>query len=77
MQNKTKNEEPLRVYVNGYHGIWPVHITAKTVKYGKVIETIRASYLLHADEQTKVFMNNIEELGCYIQKSTVIIKGNV
>ena len=39
--------------------------------------TIRGSYLMHADEYTKVFMNKIEELGLDIQKSKVIIKGKL
>ena len=32
---------------------------------------------MHADEDTKVSMNKIEELGLYLQKSKVIIKGKV
>ena len=39
--------------------------------------TIRGSYLIHADEHTKVFMNKIEELGLFIQKSMVIIEGKL
>ena len=30
---------------------------------------------VHADEHTKVFLNKIEELGLYIQKSKVVIRG--
>ena len=30
---------------------------------------------VHPDEHTKVFINKIEELGLYIQKSKVIIRG--
>ena len=30
---------------------------------------------MHADEHTKVFINKIENLGLYIQKSKLIIKG--
>ena len=30
---------------------------------------------VHADEHMKVFLNKIEELGLYIQKSKVIIRG--
>ena len=37
----------------------PVHKTAETANYDKVITTIRGSYLMHADEHTKVFMNKI------------------
>ena len=32
----------------------PVHETTRTAKYGKVTETIRDPYLMHADEHTKV-----------------------
>ena len=36
----------------------PVHETTET-NNGKVTETIRGSYLMYANEHTKVFMNNI------------------
>ena len=39
----------------------PVHETTETTNYGKVTGTIRGSYLMYADEHTKVFMNNIEK----------------
>ena len=76
MQNATKNEEPLLIYVNGYctdeeplliyvndyrTEYKPVHKTREATNYGKVTGTIRASYLVHADDHTKVFMNNIEK----------------
>ena len=32
---------------------------------------------MHADEHTVVLINKIEELGPYIQKSKVIIKGKL
>ena len=35
----------------------PVHETTET-NNGKVTETIRGSYLMYANEHTKVFMNN-------------------
>ena len=47
------------------------------VNYCKVAGTIRKSYLMHADEHTKVFMNKTEELGLYIEKYKVIIKGTL
>ena len=50
----------------------PVH---KTANYDEVTTTMRGSYLMHPDEHTKVFLNKIEELGLYIQKAKVIIKG--
>ena len=52
----------------------PVHETTETTNDDKVTETMRGSYLIYADEHTKVFMNNIKKLGLYIQKSRVIIK---
>ena len=55
----------------------PVHETTKTAKYDEVTATIRGSYLMHTDEDTKVFMNKIEELALYIQKSKAIIKGKL
>ena len=76
MQNTTKNEEPLLIYVNGYctdeepllmyvndyHTEYkPLHETTEATNYGKLTGTRRASYLVHADEHTKVFMNNIEK----------------
>ena len=39
----------------------PVHETTETTNNGKVTGTIRGSYLMYADEHTKVFRNNIEE----------------
>ena len=39
----------------------PVHETTETTNYGKVTGTIRGSYLMYADEHTKVFMNSIEK----------------
>ena len=45
----------------------PVHGTTKNSKiYDKVTETIRVSYLLHADEHTLVLINKIEELSLYV-----------
>ena len=44
----------------------PVHETAEAANYGKVSGFIRGSY---ADEHTIVFLNKIEKLGLYIQKS--------
>ena len=41
----------------------PVHETTETTNNGKVTGTIRGSYLMYADEHTKVFMNNIEKTG--------------
>ena len=55
----------------------PVHETTETENYGIVTATIRGSYLIHADEQIKVSMNKIQELGLYIQKSKVFIKGKL
>ena len=55
----------------------PVHETAETATYGKVTGTIRGSYLMHADEHPKIFLNKIEKLSRYIQKSKVIIKGKL
>ena len=52
----------------------PVHETTETANYGKVTGTVRGSYLKHADEHTKVFMNKIYKLGLYIRKSKLIIK---
>ena len=39
----------------------PVHETTETTNNGKVTGTIRGSYLMYADEHTKVFMNSIEK----------------
>ena len=39
----------------------PVYETTETTNNGKVTGTIRGSYLMYADEHTKVFMNNIEK----------------
>ena len=47
----------------------PAHETTKTANYGKVTASIRGSYLMHADEHRKVFMNKIEEPGLNIDKS--------
>ena len=47
----------------------PAHETTKAVNYDKVTATIRVSYLMHADEHTKVFMNKMEEPGLNIDKS--------
>ena len=55
----------------------PIHETTETTNNDKVTATIRGSYLMHTDEHTKVFMNKIQELGLYIQKSKVIIKGKL
>ena len=45
----------------------PVDVTTKRSKiYDKVTETIRVSYLLHADEHTLVLINKIEELSLYV-----------
>ena len=55
----------------------PIHETTETTNNDKVIATIRGSYLMHADEHTKLFMNKIQELGLYIQKSKIIIKGKL
>ena len=53
------------------------YIKTETANYDKVTTTIRGSYLMHADKHTKVFMSKIEELGLYIQKSKVIVKGKL
>ena len=51
------------------------HETTETTNNGKVTGTIRSSYLMYADEHTKVFRNNIEKTrSIYIQKSKVIIR---
>ena len=55
----------------------PVHKTTETANYDKVTATIRDSCLRDSDEHTQVFMNEIEELGLYIQKSKLIIKGKL
>ena len=47
----------------------PAHETTKAVNYDKFTATIRGSYLMHADEHTKVFMNKMEEPGLNIDKS--------
>ena len=39
----------------------PVHETTERTNNGKVTGTIRGSYLMYVDENTKVFMNNIEK----------------
>ena len=39
----------------------PVHETTERTNNGKVTGTIRGSYLMYADERTKVFMNSIEK----------------
>ena len=39
----------------------PVHETTETTNNAKVTEAIIGSYLMYADEHTKVFMNNIEK----------------
>ena len=44
----------------------PVHETTETANYGKYTGTIKGSYLMHVDQNTKVFMNKIEKLGLYI-----------
>ena len=38
-----------------------VHETTETTNNAKVAGTIRGSYLMYADEHTKVFINNIEK----------------
>ena len=53
----------------------PVHETTATAKYEKV--TIRGSYLIHPDDHTKLFVNKIEKLGLYIEKSKVILKSKL
>ena len=60
MQNTDNSKEPLLVYVNGYHCIEAVHETTETTNNDKVTETMRGSYLIYADEHTKVLMNNIK-----------------
>ena len=56
----------------------PVHVTTKNSKiYDKVSPGIRDSYILHAGEHTVVLVNKIEELGLYIQKYKIIIKGKL
>ena len=67
MQNTTKNEESLLVHVNTNTVYRPVHKT-EVADYGKVTGFIRGSYLIHADEYTIVFLNQIEKVGQYIQK---------
>ena len=52
----------------------PVHETTETVNNAKVTTTIRGSYLTDADEYTKAFINKMEKVGLYIQKSKAIIK---
>ena len=47
----------------------PVHETTETANYGKYTGTIKGSYLMHVDENTKVFMNKLEKLGLYIKVS--------
>ena len=37
----------------------PIHETTETTNNGKVI---RGSYLMYADQHTKVFMNNVEKI---------------
>ena len=39
----------------------PVHETIETTNNGKVTGTIRGSYLVYANEHTKVCMNTIEK----------------
>ena len=53
----------------------PAHETTETLKYEKV--TIRGSYLIHPDDHTKLFVNKIEKLGLYIEKSKVILKSKL
>ena len=53
----------------------PAHETTETPKYEKV--TIRGSYLIHPDDHTKLFVNKIEKLGLYIEKSKVILKSKL
>ena len=54
----------------------PGHVATKNSKiYDKVTAAMRGSYLLHADQHTLVLIKKIEELGLYIQKSKVFIKG--
>ena len=36
----------------------PVHETTEAENYDKVTTTIRGSYLMHADEHNRVFMNS-------------------
>ena len=39
----------------------PVHVTTKNSEiYDKITETIRVSYLLHADEHTAGLINKLE-----------------
>ena len=38
-------------------------------KFDKVTATSRGSYLMHADEHTKVFINEIEETGFIYTKN--------
>ena len=40
----------------------PLHETTETTNNGKVTGTIRGSYLMYADQHTKVFMNNVEKI---------------
>ena len=40
----------------------PVHETTERTNNGKVTGTIRGSYLMYADQHTKVFMNNVEKI---------------
>ena len=46
----------------------PVHETTERVNNDKVTAIIIALDLMHADEHTKVFVNQIEELGQYIKR---------
>ena len=53
----------------------PLHVITKNSKiYDNVTATIRASYLLHADEQAVVLINKIEKLNLYIENPTKLSK---
>ena len=77
MQNITKMKSPYQYIQMATTVYKPVNETTETANYGKVTGTIRGSYLMHADEHTKVFINKIEKLGLCIQKFWVIIKGKL
>ena len=50
------------MFLNGATTLYKaVHETTETTNNAKVTVTIRGSYLMYADEHTKVFINNIEK----------------
>ena len=77
IQNITKMQSPYQNIQMATTVYKPVHETTETANYGKATGTIKGSYLMHADEHTKVFMDKIEKLGLCIQKFWEIIKGKL